>query len=256
MKNRFFQVFRRIPELELNSSPTVTFVSQVDLTKIEKIRKLMGQNKPSYTAFVIKALAITLRSCPYANQRISRRAWLPFARPRLQKFDRFDIAVAAEREMEGVESAAFVDIFQEADQKPLQKITQLLSDLSKADLDTNRQWAQFYAIIRWCPTWLALFFIELPFGFPQLWTKYRGSAALVTSPAKYGVDTVVACWSWPIGVSFGLVKDRPVVKDGQLKICPTFNLTLNFDRRIMAGAQAGRFFAKFVERLENADGLE
>src|ERR1700686_5008722 len=112
--NRFFHVFRKIPEFELLPGPTVTFISEVDLTELEQLRQAAAEQKPSYTAFVIKALALALRDFPYANQRICRRAWLPFARARLQRFEHCDIAVAAERDVHGVESAAFVDIARDA----------------------------------------------------------------------------------------------------------------------------------------------
>ena len=250
--NRFFQVFRKIPEFELRPGPTVTFISEVDLSEVEEIRKEAKAQKPSYTAFAIKALALSLREYPYANQRIARTVWLPFARARLQRFERCDIAVAAERDVPGVESAAFVDIIRAADEKSLFEITTWLIELAQSDTETNQQWREFSQIIDRCPTWLALFLIRLPYLAPSLWVRYRGAAALVTSPAKYGVDAVVACWSWPIGVSFGLVRDRAVVRDGAVKPCPTFNLVCNFDRRIMAGAQAGRFFASIVRNLESA----
>jgi pyruvate/2-oxoglutarate dehydrogenase complex dihydrolipoamide acyltransferase (E2) component len=250
--NRFFQVFRRIPELELTPGPTVTFISEVDLTEIEAVRKVADGQRPSYTAFVIKALALALRDFPYANRRISRRIWAPFARPRLQSFEHHDIAVAAERDVAGVESAAFVDVLRDADQKSLSEITSWLSKLSTSDATANRQWREFSGVIERFPTWLALLLIRSPYMIPGLWERYRGAAALVTSPAKYGVDIVAACWSWPLGVSFGLVKDRPMVKHGAIKACPTFNLVCNFDRRIMAGAQAGRFFARIVANLEAA----
>src|SRR5206468_3362367 len=87
----------------------------------------------------------------------------------------------------------------------------------------------------------------------SLWVKWRGGAVLVSSPAKYGVDVVVGSWSHPLGVSFGLVKPRPVVRDGAVVARTTFTLTLNFDRRVMAGAQAARFFRRVVERLERAE---
>lgn len=248
--NRYFQVFRKIPEFELNSGVTVTFISEVDLTVIENIRKKFGKSKPSYTAFVIKALSKALQEFPYANRRISRRIWVPFFKPRLQQFELLDIAVAAEMEIPGVESGAHVDVLRSVDKRNLTEITQWLVALSKTNTKENRQWRDFDRVIRYCPNWFALFLIRIPFLVPNLWERYRGAAAMVSSPAKYGVDTVVACWSWPIGISFGLVKDRAVVRNGQVEVRKTFNLTLNFDRRIMAGAQAGRFFAKIVEVLE------
>lgn len=249
---RFFQVFRRIPELELRSGMTVTFVAEVDLTKIEKLRSEATLFKPSYTAFVVKALALALRQHPYANQRISRRIWLPFAQPKLQSFQNCDIAVAVERNLPGADSVAFVDIMRDVDEKNLKDISQWLAQLSKSDESSNEQWRQLSKLVNNLPTWLAVTLIRLPFAVPRLWEKYRGSAALVTAPAKYGVDTVVACWSWPVGVSFGLVKQRAVVREGKVVACPTFNLICNFDRRIMAGAQAGRFFATIVKNLEMA----
>ena len=41
-------------------------------------------------------------------------------------------------------------------------------------------------------------------------------------------------------------------EDGKIVACPTFSLTLNFDRRVMAGAQAARFLRRVVELLEHA----
>jgi hypothetical protein len=50
-------------------------------------------------------------------------------------------------------------------------------------------------------------------------------------------------------MSYGLVKDRPYVVDGEVTVRPTCFLTMNFDRRVMAGGQAGRFFARVSELL-------
>ncbi len=67
-----------------------------------------------------------------------------------------------------------------------------------------------------------------------------------------GVDTVTANWWSPIGVSFGVVAPRPMVEGDALVIRPAFNLTLNFDVRIMAGAQAAKFFRRLLDILTNA----
>ena len=89
---------------------------------------------------------------------------------------------------------------------------------------------------------LARFIFRLPYRFPKLWVKWRGGAAMVSSPAKYGVDGIVGSWTAPLGVSFGFVRDRPIVRDGEVVAAPTMNLVLNFDRTVMAGAQASKFF--------------
>ena len=74
-----------------------------------------------------------------------------------------------------------------------------------------------------------------------------------TRPAKYGVDVIAGSWPHPLGVSFGLVKPRPVAHQGMVVVRPTFSLSLNFDRAVMAGSQAAQFFRRIVEVLEHAE---
>ena len=249
--NRFFQAIYRMNRYEHRPGNTVTFASEVDLTNVQKLRESLKANKPSYTAIVAKAVAKALREFPYANRRVCRRIWLPFAAPRLQTFEHVDIAVAVERNVPGAESAAFIDVMRDADEISLTDATNWLTELGTSDMDTNKQWRSFSFIVTKLPPLLAAQILRLPYYFPQLWVKYRGGAVLISSPAKYGVDSVVATWSWPLGISFGLVKPRPIVRDGKVDVRPTFQFTLNFDRRVMAGAQAARFFKRVVDILED-----
>jgi pyruvate/2-oxoglutarate dehydrogenase complex dihydrolipoamide acyltransferase (E2) component len=254
--NRYFQANRGIVEHEIRPGHTVTFISEVDLTAVEGLRsreRLAGRPAPSYTAFVIKAVAAAIQAFPFANRRVCRRWWLPLSKPRLQRFEACDIAVAVERDVPGAESVAFVDVARRADAASLDDLTGWLRDLATCDVATNRQWRQFSGLISRLPHWLSKMIIRLPLFSPRLWEQFRGGAVLVSSPAKYGIDTVAASWSWPLGVSFGLVKERPVVVDGRVVARPTFNLILNFDRRIMAGAPAARFFKRMVDAIEHAD---
>ena len=65
-------------DYEIRPGNTVSFISEVDLTEIERIRdRTTGERKPSYTAFVVKAVALALRDYPYANRRAWRSPWLP-----------------------------------------------------------------------------------------------------------------------------------------------------------------------------------
>lgn len=253
-KNRFFEANRTIAEHELRPGPTVTFISQVDLTAVEQIRTASGRQKPSYTAFVIKALAFAIKEFPYANRRVCRRVWwLPAFGKCLQAFKNCDVAVAAERDMPNIEYFAFLDVLRNADRLSLDQINDWLRSLATCNESNNTQWRQFSTIVRRLPRSLSALLIRMPVWVPTLWIKYRGGAAMVTSPAKYGVDTIIATWAWPLGVSFGYVKHRPLVKEGNIVACPTFDLILNFDRRVMLGAQAARFFNRLVDILENAN---
>jgi pyruvate/2-oxoglutarate dehydrogenase complex dihydrolipoamide acyltransferase (E2) component len=252
-RNKFSEATRAIVEYEIRPGNTVSFAAEVDLTEVERVRAGASGRKPSYTSFVVKAVALALRDFPYANRRIWRRPWgLPVG-ARLQKFHGIDVAVAVERDFPGSEATAFIDMVRDADRATLPGITEALHELATCDATTNKQWREFSGVIRRMPVWLATFLIRLPCFVPGLWVKWRGGAVLVSSPAKYGVDVVVGSWSHPLGVSFGLVKPRPVVVDGTVVARTTFVLTLNFDRRVMAGAQAARFFRRVAERIERAE---
>jgi pyruvate/2-oxoglutarate dehydrogenase complex dihydrolipoamide acyltransferase (E2) component len=254
-RNKYFLANLAIAEHEIRPGLTVSFLSEVDLTEVERVRAktLPTQSKPSYTAFVVKALALAIRDFPYANRRVTLRGLWPFGGPRLQAFTRIDIAVAVERDIPGSPSTMFIDIIRDADAAPLDRITSSLHDLATCDVTTNKQWREFSGLITRLPTWLSTLLIRLPVYSPSHWVQYRGGPALVSSPAKYGVDAVVGTWVHPIGVSFGLVKPRPVAVGMRVEVRPTFMLTLNFDRRVMAGAQAARFFNRMVEALEHAE---
>lgn len=256
-RNKFVEANRALVEFEIRPGNTVSFMRQIDLTGIEKIRSeyaQAGKTKPSYTAFVVRSLVIALTEFPYANRRVCRRIWWPF-QIRLQRFHHCDVAIACERAMPGAECVAFADILRDADKLSLDQCTDWLRNLSTADIETNKQWREFSGLITKTPSWLAKIALRLPYLFPSFWTKYRGAAAIISSPAKYGVDSVLGTWSWPVGISFGLAQLVPMVKDGQLVACLSFQLTLNFDRRVMAGAQAARFFAKIAQLLQDPSQL-
>jgi pyruvate/2-oxoglutarate dehydrogenase complex dihydrolipoamide acyltransferase (E2) component len=253
-RNRFFAAVCSITGYEIrHPGNTVSFFSEVDLSEIEHVRDSAGQAKrvkPTYTAFVVKAVALALGEFPYANRRIFS---FPMFGPRVQKFTHIDAAVLCEREESEAPMVAFVDMIRDADQASLESITARLSDLATCDATTNEQWRSFSTIIKRLPSCVARWVIRLPVRVPRLWVRYRGGAFVVSSPAKYGVDTIAASWPWPLGVSFGLVRPRPVIRDNQVVPRPTFVLTLNFDRRLMAGAQAARFFTRITQNLETAE---
>jgi pyruvate/2-oxoglutarate dehydrogenase complex dihydrolipoamide acyltransferase (E2) component len=164
------------------------------------------------------------------------------------------VAVAVESKMPHHEFFAYVEVIRQADQLSLSEIHLKLHHIAKAP-EQNQNWKRYVETCRRFPSFFTSFFVRLPLHLPHIWLKFRGAAALISSPAKYGVDAVVASWAWPLGVSFGYVKERPVVKDGKIVPCSTFSLVLNFDRRIMAGAQAAIFFKRFQDLLENPKSL-
>jgi hypothetical protein len=251
----FEDVCRLVIGREVRMGNTVAFLGEVDLSEIEAIRASVSRRlRPSYTAFVVRAVALALKEFPYANRRLAR-GWLPFLRSRMQQFTSCDVSVAVEREVAGTSAATFIDVLRDADEMSLSALTGKLRALTTCDESNNRQWRDYHWLVRHLSPWLCSLLIGLPRLFPSLWSRWRGGAALVSSPSKYGVDAVIGAWPSPVGISFGLVKQRAVVRAGKIEARPTFQLTLNFDRRVMAGAPAARFFRRIIDHIENAQNI-
>ena len=217
---------------EIRPGNTVTFAVEIDLTGVEASRAsaaAAGGGMPSYTAFVVEAVARALRDFPYANRRVFRRGF-PVPGPRLQKFLRQDVAVAVASDAPGAEYHAVVAIVREADRLSPVAITAALDDPKTLVSEARGG--------------------RPPWADPVRWVETRGGAAIVGAAGQIEADAVIGTWSYPVGVAFGRVEPRAVVLDGAIVARPMCTLTLNFDRRVMAGAQAARFFRRLVERLE------
>lgn len=252
LPDSFFRVNSSIIESELDLSSTVTMVNEVNLSRIEEFRKNQPQKKFGYTVFVAKAIAKALQEFPEINRRFYRPFWLF---PRLfQNFSNVDIAIASELTDPKLAHVAYIDVLRDAQDKSLEDIQNWLFHFRNTS--GVEQWKIFSGIIQKLPYIVAKLMINAPVWFPTLWTKYRGGVCMISSPAKYGVDSIIACWMSPIGVSFGFVKQRVIYKDDQIVVAPTFNLTINFDRRMASGAQAAKFIARVSEILENLDFAE
>ena len=56
-------------------------------------------------------------------------------------------------------------------------------------------------------------------------------------------------------LAVGSIKERPVVRDGQLAVAKTMRVTLSVDHRVLNGVEAGRFLEDLKRTLENPLGL-
>ncbi len=255
-RNKFFQVNVLLVETEIRPGYTVSYSHEIDLSRIEEIRVSAGVHRPSYTAMLAKAIALALREFPYANQRVISRPWFAWWAPRLQRFSRCDIAVAVERNIPDAEGVAFVEILRDVDRASLDELTARLRKLSTADETTSRNWRDFSRVVRYCPRILLAPLLGLYRYFPSMWVEYRGAATLISSPGKYGAQAIFGTWPWPLGFSFGQVKRSLSLGENQeVHSIPTFTFTFNFDRRVMAGAPAAKFFRRVVDLLENPQAL-
>lgn len=245
---------KALVEGEINFSRTVLFNAEIDLTEIEKLRAVDLNNRPTYTAFIAKAIALALLDFPYANRRLFYTWGLPFF-SFFQTFRQTDIAIAIERNVENFNSVAYIEIIRDVHKMSLLEISSLLRQFSTSDLNSSKQWRSFYNLGMYFPFGIGGRLARIPWFFPRLWRKYRGGAVMISSPAKYGVDGIVAAWSHPLSFSFGLAQKKPMVKNDQIVAVQAFTFVMNWDRRIMAGAQAARFFARICDLLRDPKEL-
>ncbi len=95
-RNRYFEVLGGL-NVDNRSDNKVGMVIEVDVTRIQEVRNALeaqNQTKPSYTAFLAKAVALTLREQPHVN-RIAIE-W-PFYK-RLVQLHSTDVSVAVEKD--------------------------------------------------------------------------------------------------------------------------------------------------------------
>jgi pyruvate dehydrogenase E2 component (dihydrolipoamide acetyltransferase) len=69
----------------------------------------------------------------------------------------------------------------------------------------------------------------------------------------FGTDTFAAIIVPPNAgiIAVGAVKEKPVVKDGQIVVGQMMNATISADHRVGDGAEAAVFMSEFQKNLEN-----
>lgn len=84
---------------------------------------------------------------------------------------------------------------------------------------------------------------------------YIGNTFTVSNLGPYGVDHFTAIINQPDSaiLAVGQMKDQVVVIDGGIHIRPMMNVTMSSDHRVVDGALAAQYLAKFKEILERAD---
>jgi len=237
---------------ELVPAHKVNMAAEVDATAMHRIReeaKVRGETAPSYTAFVIRAAARTMSKNPTANRAILGPPLLT----RLVQFNCTDISVAVEKSLPALPGQAFASPIRNPLERSLSDVTLELRELSKATAQDHPGFRLYMRILKFVPRPFSTWMIGFPRWSPSAWIRYRGCAAWVNSPARDGADLVFATWPWPISFSFGLVRERAVVVNGEVRARLTMPILLAFDRRIMGGGPGSRLLADFKSFLENPE---
>ncbi|HEX4669308.1 MAG TPA: dihydrolipoamide acetyltransferase family protein [Solirubrobacterales bacterium] len=169
-----------------------------------------GEVVPSFNDMVVKACALALREHPRANG--------AYRDGRFELYSRVNVGVAV-----AAQDALVVPTVFDADKKGLRQIA---SD--------SRALAQRVR--------------EGTITPPEL----SGGTFTVSNLGMYGIDNFSAVINTPQAaiLAVGAIKERPVVRDGELTTAQMLYVTLACDHRILYGAPAAEFLARIRTLLE------
>jgi len=220
---------------------TVHGLVEADVTEpLERLRSQPGD--PTVTAYVVAAVAHTVREHPEVNCRRAGR--------KLVAFDEVDIVVTVERG-HGVGSAPVPVALRRADTK------------SVADIATELHHRKASPAARSHPPHRLL--SRMPFAFVRAAAAVAGTIPAVA--ASWGPPVGVSSlgmfgvgWAIPISpltvlVTVGGLTHRPAQVDGNLAERDYLPLTLSFDHSVIDGAPAARFAATLVHTLVTGEPL-
>jgi hypothetical protein len=145
-KNPFFEVLTALNQ-DNRSDQKVMMVNEINMSVCERIREDAQKNslpKPTYTALLVRAVALSLRDFPYAN-----RIYLewPFFR-KMVDLDQVDISVAVEKDLgPGFELVAYAGTVPLADQKSLVELTDAIKDFRSEESPSYKRWLLFENLI-------------------------------------------------------------------------------------------------------------
>lgn len=167
--------------------------------------------KLSVNDFIIKAMALALRDVPMANA-----SWTSTARV-LHKHADVGVAVS-------IPDGLITPIVRKAETKTLSVISNEVKDLARRARDKKLK--------------------------PE---EYQGGTTSVSNLGMFGVSNFTSIVNLPQAsiVSIGAGVEKPVVKNGEIKIGTVMTATFAFDHRVIDGALGAELASAFKRYIEN-----
>ena len=235
--NNFEEVVERIPLRGLRraianamvrskfTAPHFTHFDEFECTSLMALREEIKQSaetygiKFSYLPFIIKAVVAALKEYPIVNSSLEENG--DQAEIILKKFYHIGFAVATD-------NGLIVPVIKHADKKSLLQIAQEIQTLAEKTR-TGKATSD----------------------------ELKGSTFTITSMGNIGGVYASPIINYPEVAIMGVFKiqNKPVVKNGQIVIGNTMNLSLSCDHRVVDGAVAGMFCNAVIDRLAHPSKL-
>jgi pyruvate dehydrogenase E2 component (dihydrolipoamide acetyltransferase) len=208
-------IARRMSESKA-TAPHFYLEAEIDMSRAVEARARVkatageGEVVPSFNDMIVKACALALREHPRANG--------AYRDGRFELYSRVNVGVAV-----AAEDALVVPTVFDADRKGLRQIATESRALARKVRDGQ----------------------VTP---PEL----SGGTFTVSNLGMYGIDNFSAVINTPQAaiLAVGAIKQRPVVRDGEIVPAHMLGVTLACDHRILYGAPAAEFLARIRTLLE------
>jgi pyruvate dehydrogenase E2 component (dihydrolipoamide acetyltransferase) len=209
-----------------DTSAHVYSAYEVDFSRIEALRRAHKARYEkegaslTYTAFIAKATALTVREFPFINASLDE--------DEIVYKDDINLGIAV-----ALEQGLIVPVVRKADTRSLMDLSRAIADLA-ARARANHQ----------------------KFDDVQLKVEeVEGGTFTITNPGIFG-----GLWGLPIInqpqvaiLAVGSIDKRAVVVEDQVVVRPMCYLTLGYDHRLVDGADGGRFLQALKTRLQEFD---
>jgi len=194
------------------TAPHFYLTVSVDMSNVLENRKLLNKKyNLSLNAFIIKIVANTLKKHRRINATLNNDSII--------EFGRVDIALAVAQE-----DGLITPIVRNADKKGILQIDDELKTL--IDKAKNNKLD------------------------PE---EYTNSTFTISNLGSFGIDEFTAIINPPGSaiLAVGMIKETPVVENGEIVIKPIMKMTLSSDHRVIDGALAAAFMKDLKDTFEN-----
>lgn len=252
---KIFKITHFFVNKEMETKFSVNFTNVLSAKNIEKLRngfQSEGYAKPSYTSIILKAISRAIKETPSANRKVFSNL---LGSKYQHEFEDVHAAIGTEVELEGADMFAFFNVLKNTDELSLLETNKHLKEMATQSKNISCENNDYLKYVLKFPLFLSKFVLSMPGRFPSLWKQHRGGSFSISSPAKYGIQNISGVWSYPLGFTFGLVEDKVFAKKEKVYSEKGFSFSMNFDRRILAGAPAAKFFKKITSYLEDPEWM-
>jgi pyruvate dehydrogenase E2 component (dihydrolipoamide acetyltransferase) len=194
--------------------PHATHHDSVDASRLVEVREALAADldvRPTYTAFVVRAVVDGLRAFPSLNARLDEE------REEIVYRDEYNVGVAV-----ATDAGLVVPVVEDADELDLPGLARAVADLAERARDRSVT-------------------VE----------ELRGGTFTLSNVGVFGGEYATPIVNHPevAVLALGALRQRPRVVDGEVVARATLPLSLSIDHRVVDGATAAQFTNHVMDRL-------